>query len=447
MRQFLAFLLLASLILSGCFGGKSSQEPAGGGTAQSAPATPTSSSPTPANSTKKGPDLGSCIQGDNNEPIYHPHNNWGELTDYTLFDGNVELLKTDSAEDVFRAANERTLDDRGRLIVGRKFFNPLSDGLNDIEDTFRTGKADTVWTGTAGLLVKVDWEDDLAQGLTGNPGHPQVAKGLSFHWKPANSADYAGKYDLVPGQQFPVILGKFQTDMAHNVQLSRWSFGLQAYLADTDQLPVPVKPSVAKVVAHVTITAVRGNADSIDPPHPFSFVNTTELYEGEINRTLSSSVVNVTAPRPNPAVPDLSLGGVPSDSTIKGWQVQHPYHIPWETTKVRVSFHYNFTSPAKDALALTTTLGLRYSDASGPDYKYPTPVQKGAGSAYYEIPIQGNEADDPYAVISGQGTLWNWGVYPITKDDNSLPGVVPESTIHVLIRAVGPDAAHCEAGE
>jgi hypothetical protein len=385
MRQRLALLALPFL-LSGCFGGGHAAEAPDDATRVVAPPT-TSLPPTPSMEPA-------------NTPKYHPHDLWGDRTSVILFESRVRLGDDVEHESYYRD---------GVLVSGYVEFTPRSDG----DDSTSVDKADVVYQGTKALVAKVEWATD--------PASAQIP-GLTFLYKPANSARFTPVENVRNAGEVYVPLSKGMADMPHQMKLSRWRFALEAY--DPATAAYPQKAYAARGEAKVTITALNGGEKSIDPPHPYNFLQAGQRPAGEIRKSLDAVV----------ASSEQSGAVQPQGEPLSGWQVDPPTIIPWETTKVHARLYYNYTGNlAPGEAAAAHELRLTYTDASGPEVKTPSPSKTGPGFALYEIPVLPNQGDDPYATHSD----WTWGVAPHVAAQDAASDF--KGDVHLVLVAEGSD--------
>lgn len=360
MRRSLVVVLGVLPLISGCLGGG---EPAAG---------PIDSGPlvvAPSSSSAPLPTDGI------DPPKYHPHDLWGDRASVILFAASVGI----GGEPV----KETSYQGETRIVSGYREFDPRADG----DDSTSFDKADVVFQGTKALVVKLKWSTDPTQANI---------PGLSFLYKPANSARFT-KIENVPNDgEVYIPVQKGMADMPHQLKLSRWRFAVEAF--DAQFANQPTKVHVGRGEVAVSMTALNGGVTLIDPPHPYNFLESTEVPAGEIQRSVDATVVQTET---------TGTTNVQGDPPM-GWQVPAPFIVPWETTTLRVQLTYTYAGPAS---AVPHELRLRYTDASGPEVKTPTPVRTGPGEAYYEIQVLANQADDPYAKKSD----WTWGVQPVVN--------------------------------
>lgn len=381
MRFLVALGLLTVLVVSGCLG---SAPPAPQATTEVPVITAVAPSPTP---TSEVPVF---------VPKFHMHDYWNGRAEVVLFSGTIRL-----GEDL-----QKEVKNRGNTtIIGFKDFHPKSDG----DDVGSADKTDTVYQGTKEIVVKVDWPSDTTSQI----------KGVTFSYKSAAGPTYSFIPNMQKGKEYTILVRKGMADMPHQLELSRWRFGLEAY--DGTQDALPQRTYVAKGDVTVFMKILNGGERFIDPPHPYFFPHGPVRYAGEINQTLSTTVMTNASVQGQRA--QVVVG-----SQLMGWKVGNRNIIPWETTLTRVWLYYNYTGKAT---ALPHQLALRYADASGPDENTPKAAAEGSNWAYYDIPTTEAMTDSPYATSSD----WAWGVYPIVNGQPDLGGDF-EGTVHILVHAV-----------
>jgi len=335
-------------------------------------------------------------------PKYHPHDLWGDRASILIFEGKLTLGSDLQRETYYR---------EGALVSGYQEFDPRSDG----DDADNPMKADVVFQGTKALVVKVSWVADQTKN---------EIPGLTFLYKPANSAHFTAVENVQNGAEVYIPLSKGMADMPHQMRLSRWRFALEAY--DPTTATAAQKVYAARGEASVMITALNGGQKSIDPPHPYNFLEGNLRPAGEIQKSLDALLLSQD-----------QLGTVqPQGEPLMGWRVDPPTIIPWETTVVHARLYYNYTGSASSAESTAAhELVLQYTDASGPEVKTPKATLAGPGFASYDIPVLSNEADDPYAAKSD----WTWGVAPHLAGHDAASDF--KGDVHLVLVAEGTDEA------
>lgn len=380
----IAVLLLLLPLLAGCLGGSAHSDVAEPPPTHVVEASPTTSATAPLN--------------DSQVPKYHPHDLWGGRTSVDLFVGYPVVLGQDPQEETSFHPDE------GAVVSGYREFDMRADG----DDSSSVDKADTVYQGTNAIVVKLEWAADQTD---------QRIPGITFLYKPANSVHFTPLVGAPNGQEFSIPVGKGMADMPHQLKLTRWKFALEAY--DPTLAGYPEKAYVAHGTVKVTMRALNGGVTSLDPPHPYNFLSSREVAAGEVHRSIDVAYAE------SDATGGQFLKGEPS----LGWHVDAPYIVPWETTTLKVTVDYKYTG---SATALAHALALRYSDAGSPEVKSVAPKSTAAGTAYYEIEVKVNQADDPYATRSD----WTWGVVPVT---NGQVGGEFQGDVTVKLLADGED--------
>ena len=374
----LVLVLLLATGLAGCSGGGGSAGPAdptsggstdGPGTGGTSPTGGSGEDPDP---TKEGTGCSS------DDPVFHTHDNWGIRSFYALYGGTLEIGSNPRAESSI-GLNGAT--------IGFVTFDTETDGSNDGD----TDKTDIVMQGTKDITVRLDWTD------SGIPG-------LKFFFKHANSPEFIALGAMENGIDYTIVLKERWADMAHQDLVSRWRFYVEAYDPEQETSPYPVH--VAQGSFDVFMEIHKGDAGQIDPPHPSFYCESKVRYGGEINKTLSQSVV-VTV--------DAGTEGVPREqvaqgTVLDGWAPDPPHFIAWQTNEVRVTLNYTYTGQATN---VPRAMGLKYHAADSLTYQYPEPETEEAGSAFYRIPITEKMTDSPYAF----STDWEFGVYPILNNE------------------------------
>lgn len=392
MRVVPILFLLVATMFAGCLGGGPDAGPA-----ETPPASSSSSAPAPTTGSM-------APEEPTGDFAHHGHNYWGDRTEVYLFKDFSLSIGLDPMEEAQVRDN--------RLIVGYQEFDTQDDG----DDSESRDKADTVWQGTQALTFTVSWDADETSNLV---------PGITFLYKPANTATFTRVEGVGNGEENLIPLSAGWADMAHARQLSRWRFAVEAY--DETAASVPSVPFVARGDIEVTVRALAGDKFTIDPPHPFNFLDSDRVDAGDIERQVDAIVVKTGTVQGavGSNLAQTFLIGQP----ITGWRVDAPSVIPWETNRVEATLYYNYTG---DLSALEHTLGLVYTDASSTDEKRADVLESGDGYAKFEIIVEPHQTDDPYADESD----WTWGIVPIVNGEEDFGGDF-KGDVHLTLTAYG----------
>lgn len=388
MKQIAAFLLLASLLLSGCAGKGDTTDvlpdPTLASETTTAPPTPT-----------EDPNVF--------VPKFHTHDYWVGRESVFLFNGPVQI-----GED---ALGETAITNQG-VIVGTTTFDSKTDG--DHLDT--SDATDVVYQGTERIEVMVSWTDTNA------------IPGLNFYFKPANSPSFTLLGPMENGKPASIYLRQGMADMPHQVSLSRWKFKLEAFDPQTQAFPMKVFRAKGQVAVEMKI--FNGGDQFIDPPHPYFFTTGPTRFAGEVNKTFSNCVyVNNTRHHDSqPSTQPIAYG-----CSLEDYAPEAGHIVPWETSRAIIELWYNYTAPTS---AVPHVLGLKFHGSDTSEYSYPTAAESKPGYLRYEVDVSEPMTDSPYA----RQTDWRFGVYPVIADQGDIGGDMT-GDIHILLTAVSDGAS------
>jgi hypothetical protein len=387
--KFAPLALVLILLLSGC---------AGGNKANDVDLTPTSSAPSPTNTTETEPT-------DAFVPKFHTHDYWSGRDKLVLF-GPKDL---EVGSDVM----EETYFENDKFIVGRVDFDTKTDG----EQINLADATDVVFQGTSKILVTVKWTDT------------QNIPGIRFYFKHAATPIFTLLGPVSSGETYEIPLKQGWADMPHQLSLSRWKFRLEAY--NPAMSGYPVQPHSSRGKVNVEMHIVNGGEQFIDPPHPYFFQNGPVRYAGEVNTTLNNCVVvNSTSPGGNQLpVGATSFSCGPTRGPVD-YKVDGNHIVPWETTKMHVSLFWNETTQGGTPKP-GVKLGLLFHGSDSDKYRYVKALTATANSATYEIGVSEAMSDSPYATQSD----WRYGVYPIVNDQRDYGGTFT-GNIHIVAYAI-----------
>lgn len=323
---------------------------------------------------------------------FHEHDYWNKRSTVPLLDNLTLRLGEDPSKESRTATGSPNV-----VIIGINSFNLESDGSDDPDSG---EESDTVYQGTKEIRFTFYWATTDVKGLT-------------FYYRTAAGSSYNPYETRIQANREYVLTfpekGKW-ADMAHQRELSRWAFRIEAY--DPDQATNQVaQVHVAKGEVKVSMTMVNGGKQFIDEPHPLFYTHGPVRLAHDQNFT-SLEAQSVRVSQAGTTV-EKSLG-----DDLVGWKINGL--IPYETTKIRVALYWNYTGQLASATAVTHKLRLLYTDAAtdlavqGPTTCAPAAVTAGPNYEICEFAIDEIQQDSPYR-IPGQSD-WRFGVRLVMAD-------------------------------